>query len=41
MKKTHRKNTPYRNQFKCPNCKRGFMMDWALKNHIKHCVDGK
>jgi len=27
-----------RNRYKCPHCKRGYMVDWAYNNHIKVCV---
>jgi hypothetical protein len=33
----HKKHNALRGRYKCKNCSRGFMMEWALKNHIKHC----
>jgi len=39
-KKSHRKNNDQRNKYKC-RCGRGYMVEWAYKNHIKHCIDGK
>lgn len=30
-----------RGRYKCPECQKGYMMEWAYKNHIKHCIDEK
>lgn len=24
-----------------PECKKKYAMEWAKKNHVKHCVEGK
>jgi hypothetical protein len=36
---SHQKNNDLRGRFKCPNCPKKYMMEWAFKNHIKHCVE--
>lgn len=27
-----------RNRYKCPYCQKGYMMEWAVKNHKKNCI---
>ncbi|KKN59848.1 hypothetical protein LCGC14_0538460 [marine sediment metagenome] len=28
-----------RNGFRCNNCSKGFMMEWAKKNHERLCLE--
>lgn len=30
-----------RNKFKCKNCVKGYMMEWARNNHEKLCLEGE
>ncbi len=35
----HNQNcTALRNRYKCSYCSKGYMMEWAKKNHVKVCV---
>ncbi len=38
VKMSHNTNcNALRNKFKCKDCPKGYMMEWALQNHLKVC----